>query len=170
MLQLYKLFFFIFIILTVFNLTSYAQQTENVLILTKQSNQKKNKKIEANSYFKIKTIQGTKLKGKYADIRDNYFISVANDTIFLEEIIWIKAKTGLTKWGTGIAITTTFAGIFFSFGTIPAAFMIMAMEGNALIFLAPVATVSSSVIGIRMLGGRKYNMEKWRLETQQFFN
>lgn len=154
--------------LSLFTLNSFAQSTENVLILTKQSNQKKIKQIDPDSYFKLKTIDGEKLKGKFDSVYDNYFVSAENDTIFLNDICWIKAKKQLTKLEKSLAIAGVFAGIYFSLATIPAAFMII--ESNALIILAPIASISATVGGFRILGGRRYKMKRWKLDTQRILN
>lgn len=151
-------------------LNSFTQNVENVLILSKKTNQKKIKQIDPNSYYKVKNIDGKKLKGKFANVSDNYFISTKNDTIFLNEIYWIKAKQKLTKGKKAIAITAVFAGTFFSFGTIPAALMFAMTYSNYWVILAPIATISASVFGIRTLGGRRYKMNKWKLKTKNIIN
>jgi hypothetical protein len=153
------------IILSVLISNGFAQEYTKSLILAKQRSGKI-KAIESTSYFKIKSTDGEKQKGRFAEIGSDYFISEGNDTIFFEDVVWIKAKTELTKWGTAAAITATFAGIWFSIGAIPAAMYFIAIEGAAIVLLATAATISSTVVGFRMLGGRKYQMNRWNLDGQ----
>ena len=155
----------IILIISFFAICSSAQNSEKTITLSKISNHKKVKQIDPNSYFKVKTINGKKLKGKFASVSDNYFISTENDTILLNEIYWIKAKSQISGLVKALAITGVFAGIFFSFGTVPAALSFIAMESNFCVILAPAATISASVIGIRTLGGRRYKLKRWKLET-----
>jgi hypothetical protein len=160
-----KPFYSVLLILTCFFWqNTFAQQPETPM-LAKQ-NSTKVREIDSDSYFKVKTREGKKLKGKFDVFADDYFVSLNNDTIFFNEIKWIKAKTEWSKWQTGLAVTATFAGIWFSIGAIPAAFFVLATEGTAIVFLAPAATITSTVIGFRMLAGRKYKMKKWGLEIR----
>ena len=161
--------FFLLILLFAFVENTFAQQIKIPLVLAKQQSGKI-KNIDSKSFFKVKTTQGKKVKGKFSAFGDDYFVSAANDTIFFNDIVWIKVKTELTKWETGLAITATFAGVWFSIGAIPAAFYFLAMEGTAIVFLAPAATLTSTVIGFRMLGGRKYKMSRWNLENIKVIN
>ena len=163
-----SLIFVLFI--SLFSMNLFAQNANIVLTLSKYSNQKKVRQIDPVSYFKVKTNASKKLKGKFSSISDNYFVSTENDTIYLNEINWIKAKRKLKKWEKAIAIPSVFAGTFFSFGTIPAAFMIMSMESTPLIFLVPIATVSIAIYGFVTLGGRRYKMKRWKLDTQKILN
>jgi len=160
-----KYYLIIVLFISFFAMHSSAQNSGKTLILSKFSNQKKVKQIDPNSYFKVKTIDGKKLKGKFASVSDNYFISTENDTILLNEIIWIKAKRKISGLVKGLAITGVLAGTYFSFGTIPAAISFIAMQSNYWVILAPAATISASVMGIRTLGGRRYKLKRWKLET-----
>lgn len=165
-LNLVKTKLIIILCFSIFTLKSIAQNSENTLIFSKYSNENKINKIEPNSYFKLRTFDGNRIKGKFLSISANYFISLKNDTIYYNDIDWIKARMQLTKWEKGIAIAGLFAGMYFSMGTVPAAFYFVFIEENYLIILAPAATISAASFGFKTLKGRKYKMKKWKLETQ----
>jgi hypothetical protein len=158
------------LLIFVFTIHSFAQNAENVLSLSRISNHKKVKQIAPNSFFKLKTIGGVKIKGKFAGASKNYLTTTENDTILFSDIRWIKAKRELTKLGKGLAIAGVFAGAYFSLATVPAALMIMAMHANYWIILAPVATLSATVAGYKTLKGRRYKMKRWKLETKNTIN
>ena len=164
----FSTYFLIVAFLTcIFQFPSNAQSSKRSLNLSKKSNQKKVKMVEPASYFKLKTTNGTKVKGKFDTMDDDFFISNKNDTVFFEEIFWIKAKTELSRLGKAAAITGVFGGTYFSFGTVPMALYFIVMEGTFWVVFAPVATISAAVFGIRMLGGRRYKMSRWNLQTTQ---
>ena len=153
-------------LLYLFCASVHAQNPDKKLFLTKVSKPEKIKEVDSQSHFKVKTIDGEKIKGKFFSFANDYFVSTNNDTIRINEIRWIKAKKHLGKWEKTAAIIATFSGIYFSIGTVPAAFIITAMEGNAWIILAPVATLTAATIGFRALAGRKYHLKNWKLETK----
>ncbi len=167
----FKVFYLTFIIcISIFNLKSYAQDSGNVLILLKYSNESKTKQIDPNSYFKVKTIDGKKLKGKFADVYENYFLTTTNDTIYLNEIDWIKARKQLTKWEKGLGIVGVFGGTIYSCASTMAALMFIALEANYWVILAPAVIIPATIISFRTLVGRRYKLKKWKLKTQILIN
>jgi hypothetical protein len=158
----------LFVLYSALYISCHAQNSGNLLFLSQISNRNRIKMIDSHSYFKIKTNAGDKIKGKFSIVAEDYFVSTKGDTIYINEIEWIKAKRQLAKWEKATATAALFSGIYFSFGTVPAAFIILAMEGNAWIILAPVVTISAAIIGFRTLGGRRYNLKIWKLESKCF--
>ena len=161
-------FSLIFIIcLTFFCYSSYAQHGTNTLTLTKISKESKTKQIDLNSKFKLKTIDGKKIKGRYAEVHEDYFTTTTNDTIYLNGIDWIKAKKQLTKWGRRLAIAGTLGGIVYSYGSTMAALMFIAMEANYWVILAPAVIIPATIIAISTISGRRYKLHKWRLAVSK---
>jgi hypothetical protein len=156
--------------ISILSFESYAQEKVNVLFLSKYSNKSRVKQIKPNSYFKVKTIKGKKLKGKFDEVHENYFISTEKDTILINEIDWIKARKQLTKWERGLGIAGVFGGTIYSGASVIAALMIIAMEANYWVILAPAVIIPATIISFRTLAGRRYKMKRWKLEAQTSFN
>jgi len=148
----------------------FAQDSLSFLQISKISNPNKVKQVDPNSYFKVKPHDGKKLKAKFAAIGDDFIISTTNDTIYFGDIKWMKLKMRISGLANAAAITGVFAGTYLSFGTVPMALYFIAVEGVIWPVIAPVATLSAAIIGFRVLAGRRYHTEKWKLETSFQFN
>ncbi|MBN2635937.1 MAG: hypothetical protein JXR61_06685 [Prolixibacteraceae bacterium] len=146
---------------------TYSQQTANQLYITNISNQSKTINVDTNYFIKIKTTDREKIRNKFSIINEGLFISNENDTINLNEIEWIKARKQLLQWQKTTAKIALVSGLYFSFATVPAALIIPAMGGSFIIILAPIATISASVIGVKTLAGRKYKLNKWTFEITE---
>lgn len=165
-----KIFLICIFGIVVFSTQSLAQNTENVLVLSKISNPEKTKQIDPNSYFKVKTIEGKKIKGKFADVHENYFLTTTKDTIYLNEINWIRARKELTKWEKGLGIAGVFGGTIYSGASTMAALMYIALEANYWVIIAPAIIIPATIIGFRTLIGRRYKLRKWELATKAVIN
>lgn len=143
----------------------FSQDSVTFLQVSKISNPKKVKQVDPNSYFKVKPHDGRKLKAKFASVGDDIIISTTNDTIYFDDIKWIKLKMEISGFSKAAAITGVFAGTWLSFGTVPLAIYYIAAEGMFWPVIAPAATLSVAIFGFRALAGRRYHTKTWKLES-----
>ncbi len=144
-----------------------AQSAGKQLIATKRFNNKQ-KGLNINSFFKLKTKDGEKIKAKLSALIDNGLVTLQNDTVLFQDIRWIRIQRDLNKLEKGLAIAGTFAGSYLSIGAIPAGLVFLFIESNPWVLLAPVATLSSFVIGFKTLRGKKYKTKYWKLTAKPY--
>ncbi|MFW6309743.1 MAG: hypothetical protein ACOC1D_01460 [Prolixibacteraceae bacterium] len=143
--------------------TLNAQHNNNLLLL-KNRNSQKTKIVAHHSKFKAKTLGKKKFKGRITKISDSFLVSDVNDTIYFNDICWIKAKKQLTKWEQRAGIAGMFVSALYTPVSLLAVTMISMMEGTKpVVFLIPVTPIGIGIISIRTLGGRRYKMKKWEL-------
>lgn len=150
--------------------TLNAQNTNNCLLL-KNKNSKQIITVAPVSKFKAKTFGQEKLEGRIAKISDSFFISDMNDTIYFDNIRWIKAKKPLKKREQMAGVAGLFIGALYTPVSILASAM-NSMMGNAdpVIFLLPAIPIGIGVFSIRALGGRRYKMKRWELYSAPLNN
>lgn len=160
------------ILLTIFlpTVKLFAQDSICHLQITRISKAKKIKKVDSNSFFKLKQHNGKKLKSKFSAAGEDFIVTTTNDTIYFSEIKWIKLKMQLNGIEKAASITGVFAGTYLSFGTVPMALYFIAAEGVFWPIIAPVATLSAAIVGFRTLAGRRYQTKKWKLEANYILN
>ena len=167
----FKLNLLIFLLAILFQSENlFAQDSLYHLQISRIANAKKIKQVDSNSYFKFKSHNGKKMKSKFAKIEYDFIISTTNDTIYFNEIKWIKLKMQLNRFEKAAAITGVFAGSYLSFGTVPMAIYFLVIEGMFWPVIAPVSSLSVAVIGFRTLSGRRYSTKKWKLEASTQLN
>jgi len=160
------------ILLTIFfpSVNLFAQDSICHLQVSRISKAKTIKKVDSDSFFKLKLYNGKKLKSKFAAVGEDFIVTTTNDTIYFSEIKWIKLKMQLNGIEKAASITGVFAGTYLSFGTVPMALYFIAAEGLFWPIIAPVATLSAAFIGFRALAGHRYQTKKWKLEAYHILN
>ncbi|MFV0593914.1 MAG: hypothetical protein ACK5M7_21250 [Draconibacterium sp.] len=143
----------------------WAQTTNKQLIVTKQSNGKQ-KILNTNAFFKLKTNDGEKVKGNFSAFTSEGFVTEKNDTLLFQDIRWLRVQRELNKLEKGLAIAGVFMGAYLSIGAIPAGLYFLFIESTPWVLLAPVATLSSFVVGFRTLRGKKYRTGQWQLSVR----
>lgn len=153
----------IMLLIGTITLTSSAQNNHNLLLLKNRISQK-TKAVAPHSKFKVKTLKKNKFKGRITEISDSFLVSDVNDTIYFNDIRWIKAKKQLTKWERGAGIAGVFIGALYTPVSFIAAAMNHTMGGaSPVVFLIPAVPIGTGIFSIRTLGGRRYKMKKWEL-------
>lgn len=141
-------------------------QTEKYIIqmVSGDGNEPRIVVIDDDSRFKLNLINGLKIKGKVQFFADSFFVSDKGDTVQYTQIDWIKLPRELTEFQKIAAFSALALGAYLSFGTVPAALYFAAVEANYVVILAPIATISTAVIGLRLLTGRRYHLDKWEIQ------
>ncbi len=153
----------IFLLISAFQ--SQAQSGKFIIQMVKDTeNNPRIVVIDDDSRFKLKLSNGQKIKGKVQNFNESFFTTVNGDTVAYNEIDWIKLQRELTNFQEIAAVAGLLLGTYLSFGTVPLAGLIIAMEANYAIILAPIATVSTAVIGFKLLTGRRYDLDKWKIQ------
>ena len=153
------------IIILLFSFRVQAQSANTTIHMVKGTeNNQRIIVIDDDSRFKLQLYNGQKIKGKVQSFNGNFFISVKGDTIFYHQIDWIKLQRELTNFQEIAAVAAFVIGSYLSFATIPAAMYFIAMQSQYLIILAPIASISTAVIGFKLLTGRRYHLDKWKIE------
>lgn len=120
--------------------------------------------IDDDSRFKLKLNNGQKIKGKIQDFNETFFTTVKRDTVAYNEIDWIKLQRELTNFEEIAALAGLAIGTYLSFATVPAAMYFITMQAQYVIILAPIASISTAVIGFKLLTGRRYHLDKWKIQ------
>ena len=155
--------FWIFLLISEFQ--SQAQSGKFIIQMVKDSeNNPRIVVIDDDSRFKLKLNNGQKIKGKVRDFNESFFVTVKGDTVAYNKIDWIKLQRELTNFQEIAALSAFLVGGYLSLGTVPAALFFIAMEGAYWIVLAPIASVSTAVIGLKLLSGRRYHLDKWKIQ------
>lgn len=155
--------FWIFLLITDFQ--SQAQSGKFIVQMVKGTeNYPRIVVIDDDSRFKLKLNNGQKIKGKVQGFNETFFATVKGDTVAYHEINWIKLQRELTNPQEIAALSAFLVGGYLSLATVPAAMFLIAMEGAYWIVLAPIASVSTAVIGLKLLSGRRYHLDKWQIQ------
>lgn len=121
--------------------------------------------IDNDSRFKAMLNDGQKIKGKVKSFYPGFLVSEKGDTINYNEIGWIKLQRELTRFQEIAALSGLLLCGYLSLAAIPAAMYLVAVEANYAIILLPVATVTSAVVGLKLLTGRRYQLGKWTIQS-----
>lgn len=120
--------------------------------------------IDDDSRFKMKLNNGKKINGKVQYFAESFFVSDKGDTVQYNQIDWIKLPRELTEFQKTAAFAGLALGAFLSFAAVPAALYFVAVEANYAMILLPIATVSTAVVGLKLLTGRRYHLDKWEIQ------
>ena len=160
-----KLFLFVLFFVLISGFQSQAQTEKYIIQMVKGTDYDlRIVVIDDDSRFKLKLNNGLKIKGKVQDFNEYFLTTVKGDTVFYNDIDWVKLQRELTNFQEIAAIAGLMLGTYLSFGTVPLAGLIIAMEANYAIILAPIATVSTAVVGLKLLTGRRYHLDKWEIQ------
>lgn len=160
-----RCFYLFWIFLLILDFQSQAQSNKFIIQMVKGTEYNPRiVMIDDDSRFKLKLNNGQKIKGKVQNFNESFFTTVNGDTVAYNEIDWIKLQRELTNFKEIAAVAALAIGTYLSFGTVPLAGLIIAMEANYAIILAPIATVSTAVIGFKLLSGRRYYLDKWTIQ------
>lgn len=161
----FRYFISVYFVIMVASFQSQAQSGKSIIQMVKNSDSDlRIVLIDDDSRFKLKLNSGQKVKGKVQNFNEYYFTTVGGDTINYNDIDWIKLQRELTEFQKIAAFSALALGAWLSFGTVPAALYFVAVEANYFVILAPIATISTSVIGLRLLTGRRYHLDKWQIQ------
>lgn len=161
----YKLLFCVLFFILLSSAQLQAQTEKYIIEMVKgDGNEPRIVVIEDDSRFKMRLNNGQKIKGKVQYFAESFFVSEKGDTVQYNQIDWIKLQRELTEFQKIAAFTGLALGAYLSFGTVPAAMYLIAVEANYAIILAPIATVSTAVISLRLLTGRRYHLVKWTIQ------
>lgn len=161
----YKLLFCVLFFILLSSVQSQAQTEKYIIEMVKgDGNEPRIVVIEDDSRFKMRLNNGQKIKGKVQYFAESFFISEKGDTVQYNQIDWIKLQRELTEFQKIAAFTGLVIGAYWSFWAVPAAMYLIAIEANYAMILAPVATVSTAVISLRLLTGRRYHLDKWTIQ------
>jgi hypothetical protein len=160
------LFFCVLFFALLSELRLQAQSEKYIIQMVKgDGNEPRIVVIDDDSMFKLKLNNGQKIKGKVQYFAEAFFVSEKGDTVQYNGIDWIKLSRELTEFQKIAAFTGLGLGAFLSFATVPAAMYFIVVEANYVMILAPIATVSTAVIGLRLLTGRRYHLDKWKIQS-----
>ncbi len=160
-----RCFYLFWIFLLISEFKSQAQSGKFIIQMVKGSeNNPRIVVIDDDSRFKLKLNNGQKIKGKVKNFNESFLTTVKGDTVAYHEINWIKLQRELTNFQEIAAVAVFAIGTYLSFATIPAAMYFITMQAQYVIILAPIASISTAVIGFKLLTGRRYHLDKWEIQ------
>ena len=152
-----------FVILTAF--PGFTQEKTSIKI-QKKSNPQREIAIAPVSVFKAKNTDGKKIKGRLIRATDLLIVYNQTDTLFYKDLLWIKAKRHLTQTQGFLTLAAFIVSTIYTFPLIPGSFMIYIFGGSPLIFMAPAATGAASVVTFKILSGKRFKLNKWRVHAE----